>query len=649
MQRSIALICPPFAPIYTPSLALSTLKSVGASCGVNVTVIYSSLKFAEIIGADLYDEISAGHPSVTDLAGEWVFAHLIGGHLDEDAYIERILLARDTVRRVMQKSDGSRLREFGDKLRIARRCAGAFVETEAKRILSNGPDVVGFTSVFQQTACGLALAATIKRLNPNIRTIFGGPNYEGLMGQVLQKNFPQIEEVVSGEGEQAFRAFASDLAGMPVAFPIRVSNSAAKGRGELDDLPVPDFDDFFQSLAETTLSPRPHPHLVMETSRGCWWGERSHCTFCGLNGSNMRFRGKSAGRALRELMHLVDRYGPHPIDTVDNILDFDYFKSFLPDLQQRDLKLNIFYETKSNLSRAKLAQLAASGVLRIQPGIESLSDEVLRLMGKGVTAAQNLATIKWCQELGIHLSWNFLWGFPGESADEYERLAQLCPLLEHLVPPDVGSQLRLDRFSPLFEQRECMGLRDVQPYPAYQYVFSGMSETDLFDVAYYFTFQYKCGRDVAGYTEHLSNSIERWRGAHKRSILLQMPAGNGVTLVFDTRACRTRPMFLLDGIHNRLLNACSTPCTEPDLLAQSDAAEGDSRSALQDLVEHRLVLPIGRVFFALPHAFELERMPSDDAAIFSELLHELGMECDSETKIPAASVTRLSSRLDARV
>ena len=39
-----------------------------------------------------------------------------------------------------------------------------------------------------------------------------------------------------------------------------------------------------------------------ETSRGCWWGERMHCTFCGLNGATMSYRSKSPRRAVDELM-----------------------------------------------------------------------------------------------------------------------------------------------------------------------------------------------------------------------------------------------------------------------------------------------------------------------------------------------------------
>ncbi len=35
-----------------------------------------------------------------------------------------------------------------------------------------------------------------------------------------------------------------------------------------------------------------------ETSRGCWWGQKKHCTFCGLNPLGMNYRAKSPERAV---------------------------------------------------------------------------------------------------------------------------------------------------------------------------------------------------------------------------------------------------------------------------------------------------------------------------------------------------------------
>ncbi len=77
--------------------------------------------------------------------------------------------------------------------------------------------------------------------------------------------------------------------------------------------------------------------LFFETSRGCWWGERNHCTFCGLNGTSMAYRSKSAERAIAELERMVGEHPGCDVQVADNILDIGYFKDFLPMLAERRL------------------------------------------------------------------------------------------------------------------------------------------------------------------------------------------------------------------------------------------------------------------------------------------------------------------------
>ena len=103
----------------------------------------------------------------------------------------------------------------------------------------------------------------------------------------------------------------------------------------MDALPVPDFDDYFDLLARDPALYGATPSLLMETSRGCWWGAKSHCTFCGLNGGAMGFRSKGADRVLAELDALRSRWPLQNVSVVDNILDMKYFGTLLPRLAER--------------------------------------------------------------------------------------------------------------------------------------------------------------------------------------------------------------------------------------------------------------------------------------------------------------------------
>ena len=130
---------------------------------------------------------------------------------------------------------------------------------------------------------------------------------------------------------------------------------------------------------------------------------------------------------------------------VDNILDMRYFRDVLPRLRDRPLGLTLFYETKANLTKAQVQLLRDAGVLAIQPGVESLSSHVLQLMRKGVTALQNIQLLKWCSQYQVTAAWNLLYGFPGETVEDYEALAGTLDALWHLPPPHAVGAVRMDR------------------------------------------------------------------------------------------------------------------------------------------------------------------------------------------------------------
>lgn len=208
----------------------------------------------------------------------------------------------------------------------------------------------------------------------------------------------------------------------------------------LDGLPHPDYRDYFEAIGrhdrERVLGRTP-VKLPIEFSRGCWWGEKHHCTFCGLNALGMGYRAKSAERALDELAGLLRDYPAVHVEAVDNILDMKYISSLVPELAARHWDVHIFFEVKANLTREQLAGLRSAGIMRIQPGIESLSSAVLDLMRKGSSKLLNIRLLKWAGYYGIGVAWNLLTGFPGETDDDYRRQAELMPLLHHLEPPAV--------------------------------------------------------------------------------------------------------------------------------------------------------------------------------------------------------------------
>src|SRR5262249_3134931 len=123
---------------------------------------------------------------------------------------------------------------------------------------------------------------------------------------------------------------------------------------DMDRIPTPSFVEYYQQynhfLPHGAAGPTRDIWLPYESSRGCWWGEKHHCTFCGINGLGMKFREKSPDRVIAELRQLLATHPSNLITMYDNIMPHSYFKTLLPRLQRELGDLYIFYEQKANLS-----------------------------------------------------------------------------------------------------------------------------------------------------------------------------------------------------------------------------------------------------------------------------------------------------------
>ena len=173
----------------------------------------------------------------------------------------------------------------------------------------------------------------------------------------------------------------------------------------------------------------------------------------------MSFRSKSPERVLDELASQAKRYRSFRFEAVDNIMDTAYLTKLFPVLVENEMGYEIFYEVKASLRREQLKLMAQAGVTHIQPGIESLSSNVLRLMRKGIRAIQNVNLLRWAQYYDIHVDWNLLWGFPGETEQDYAEQATAIPHLLHLRPPSSANRIWLERFSPLFTEPDTFQFR----------------------------------------------------------------------------------------------------------------------------------------------------------------------------------------------
>ena len=531
----LCLVSMPWLATDTPSLAMGLLRRrVATECpSVEVFDYHGTLRWSEYLLIQSGGEVIPTHCAVIGdhgLAhglGDWVFA---GDLYDQPDWRRTELRAR------------SRRFEFPLALaEVMRTMAGGFVAAAVDEILADQPDVVAFTTTFMQTVASLAVARRIKQARPQTRIVFGGANCDSAMGPAIHRNHPFVDFVVRGEGEAAFPALLDRIAaGVPprdiagVCWwdgEVPVANPEAQHMLPPSAYAVPDYDDWFETLETSPVREYLSPFLFVEGSRGCWWGERHHCTFCGLNDLSIGFRAKPAERFWTELQHLVRRHQVLDIMTTDNIMDVAYYRDLLPRLKSSGWDLRLQFEAKANVTAEQIAALSAAGVCSVQYGIESLGSTTLKLMDKGVTGTTNVRVLRDSEAQHITVGWNYLYGFPGETESDYRPVIAQLPALVHLQPPVSATRIALQRFSPYFERPE-LGFPRRTPADFYFHVYD-LPEAELADLAYFFDTD---DRGIGGKVEHdLIAAVTAWRRDYPVSSLFWTVNGEDLT-VHDRRA-----------------------------------------------------------------------------------------------------------------
>jgi len=545
----VSLVNMPFATLQFPSIALTQLKSVAESSlgdQVRVRILYLNHDFAHYLGVDTYEVMNSLQASNAGL-GDWLYRSLAFPELADnaDTYLQRYYPQRDAMMEARRRT-------------ILTKRAGLerFMESLIARHRLAAEDVVGFTTMFAQNTASFAMARLVKKHNPAVTTVIGGANCEAPMGKEVALHVPALDYVFSGPGLLSFPEFLqhridgdSDACDRIRGVFSKRNASALEGRDAVGqelpiDVPVPlDYEPFLAEIERSFPNGRVKPCLLFETSRGCWWGERAHCTFCGLNGGTMFYRAMPADQAIQLFTDMFERYGDRckRFDAVDNIMPREYLTEVFPHVKAPE-GVSLFYEVKADLKDHEMEVLGKSGVTSIQPGIEALSTGTLKLMKKGVTSFQNIRFLKNCLRYGIDPAWNLLIGFPGEKEDVYRKYIADMPNLTHLTPPSGAYPVRFDRYSPYFTRADEYGLK-LSPYDFYHYVYP-FPEESLANLAYYFedrNYAADYMAEMVAWRDQLSAGCARWTerfqgtDGRPRASLTLAPNDDGA-VVLDTRS-----------------------------------------------------------------------------------------------------------------
>jgi hypothetical protein len=397
--------------------------------------------------------------------------------------------------------------------------------------------------------------------------------------------------VVLGEGERPLAALVDSFAtGAPPperGVVTRGGSPAPLWEVErMDDLPVPDFDEYARLAEEQGIL----WWLPIEGSRGCWWDRtkragnpKATCYFCNLNVQWSGYREKSIGRVVGELEELTRRYEVTQVYFLDNIIRHrvDELARGISGIE-RDLE--IFYEMRANVTPYELLLMWEAGLVRVQFGIEGLSSSFLRRIGKGTSVIQNLQVMKVCHELGIANGANLITDFPGSTAAEVEETCRNIESFAIAYEPCQPSPFTLGVDATVDTLHAEFGVEAIRNDWSARL---GLPE-EVWRRLRLFSLDFDCAGAEVSWAPVLA-AIEAWQ-ARRREIggpLLTYHDGTSFLRVTDRR--HGHDVITLHGPHRALYLDCMEIERRDRLLARHAGSGVDAEAIIDDLSAAKLL------------------------------------------------------------
>jgi hypothetical protein len=307
-----------------------------------------------------------------------------------------------------------------------------YLETEVNSRLGEvKPSVVGVSVVQEdQLLAALAIAALVKRMDPEVVVVLGGPLITSMAvwWSGPRQLSPLVDLLVVGPGEPALEGI---LAGKPVrAIPNLVQPAGWSRRmwqGSVSTGPAPDYEGL---PLERYFSPEVVYSLV--ATRGCYW---NRCSFCNLTAHGPVYEYRGSSRLAADISLLARKHGATFFDLVGEVVPLRSLIGLGREIQDRGLAPRWHTQSRLDrpLGRAGARTLRAGGCRRLKFGLESACPRVLRLMHKGIDRSTVPQILKACHREDIALTVYCMVGFPGETAAEARETAEFLLADEELV------------------------------------------------------------------------------------------------------------------------------------------------------------------------------------------------------------------------
>ncbi|MEJ2201475.1 MAG: radical SAM protein [Desulfuromonadaceae bacterium] len=282
-------------------------------------------------------------------------------------------------------------------------------EEMLRKILGLEPQLVAFPLYVWNRSRVCELALLLRRRNPSLLLIAGGPEvYADPEGVLTQGGF---DAVIRGEGEEVFRDLIRRFLAGQNGAPIAGLHQAAGAGEEMPEPAPPRLEDLPSPWLSGSVVPTADGGVLWETSRGCPFA----CTFC-FDGRGRRGTRFFPMERLEQELDLFVRHQVSQVWVLDSTFNYpaERGKQLLRLLRRKAPHIHFHLEAKAEFLDRATARLLSQLICSVQIGLQSSCPEVLKQIGRNFDPEKFTRRIHLLASEGVTFGFDLIYGLPGD-------------------------------------------------------------------------------------------------------------------------------------------------------------------------------------------------------------------------------------------